>query len=168
MSYSGRKRKSWGSKGEKGQLTGYYMGRRTKGVRMAAYNARIRRELINILWDVDEPLTKQELTTHLMNRLNLLSTPSPISLGTILSRNPQVNSEKSVIITTGDGRRRRVPQYEVNFELIRELEDIILTLPFNALTKQEAEHAKQCTKCGRKRYFTEDMDYCLECTRCPK
>ena len=168
MSYSGRKRRSWGSKGEKGQLTGYYMGRRTKGVRMAAYNARIRRELINILWDVDEPLTKQELTTHLMNRLNLLSTPSPISLGTILSRNPQVNSEKSVIITTGDGRRRRVPQYEVNFELIREYDDIVFTLPFNALTKKEAEHAKQYTKCGRKRYFTESMEYCLECTRCPK
>ena len=168
MAYNGRKRKSWGSAGEKGQLTGYYMGRRTKGVRMAAYNARIRRELINILWDVDEPLTKQEITTHLMNRLNLLSTPSPISLGTILSRNPQVNSEKSVIITTGDGRRRRVPQYEVNFELIRDYNDILFTLPFNALSKEEAACAKQCTKCGRRRYFEEHLEYCLECTRFPK
>ena len=146
----------------------YYMGRRSRGKRMAGYNARIRRHLIKILWDIEEPLTKQEITTHLKNRCNLLSTPSPISLGTILSRNPQVNSDKSIIITTGDGRRRRVPQYEVNYDLIREESDILLTLPFNALTKKEKEHAVLCHGCGRKRYFTEDMERCLECLRFPK
>ena len=135
---------------------------------MAGYNARIRRHLIQILWDTEEPLTKQEITTHLKNRCKLVSTPSPISLGTILSRNPQVNSSKSVIITTGDGRRRRVPQYEVNYDLIREEVDILLTLPFNALTKKEQEHAVLCRGCGRSRYFTEDMERCLECLRFPK
>ena len=145
----------------------YYMGRRSKGNRMAGYNARIRRHLIQILWDVEEPLTKQEITTHLKNRCNLLSTPSPISLGTILSRNPQVNSSMSVIITTGDGRRRRVPQYEVNYDLIMEEKDILLTLPYNALTPVEQAHAVLCRGCGRRRYFEEDMERCLECLRFP-
>ena len=172
-----RRRKSWGSRGDekeafdrterKGQSL-YYMGRRTKGNRMTAHNARIRRELIHILWDVDEPLTKQEITTHLERRMKLINTPSAISLGTILSRNPQVNSDKSVIITTGDGRRRRVPQYEVNSELIIEESDILFTLPFNALTKKEQESAVLCKGCGRRRYFTDDMEVCLQCTRCPQ
>jgi len=144
------------------------MGRRTKGAKMTSHNARIRRELIYILWDIDEPLTKQEITTHLMRRLKLINKPSAISLGTILSRNPQVNSSKSVVITTGDGRRRRVPQYEVNYDLIIEEEDIIFTLPFNALTKKEQKQAVLCKGCGRRRYFTEDMEKCLQCTRCPK
>tara|TARA_R100001443_G_C3357152_1_gene178217 strand:+ start:501 stop:935 length:435 start_codon:yes stop_codon:yes gene_type:complete len=144
------------------------MGRRTKGNRMTAHNARIRRELIYILWDVDEPLTKQEITTHLEKRMKLINAPSAISLGTILSRNPQVNSEKTVIITTGDGRRRRVPQYEINSELIYEIEDIIFTLPYNALTKKEQESAVLCKGCGRRRYFDNDMDLCLQCTRLPK
>jgi len=169
------KRKSWGSRGEKPHedrtglrgRTLYYMGRRSRGKRMTAHNARIRRELIYILWDIEEPLTKQEITTELTKRMKLINTPSPISLGTILSRNPQVNSSNSIIITTGDGRRRRVPQYEINEELIQHPDDIILTLPYNALTKKEKESAVLCKGCGRRRYFTEDMERCLQCTRCP-
>ena len=157
-----------GHQGKDGSYRRYYMGRRSKGRRMAGYNARIRRHLIQILWDISEPLTKQEITTHLKNRCNLLSTPSPISLGTILSRNPQVNSNKSIIITTGDGRRRRVPQYEVNYDLIIEEEDILLTLPFNALSKKEQEQAILCRGCGRRRFFNEGMKRCLECLRFPK
>ena len=166
-----KKERGFAEPGSRGRKLGYrrfYMGRRSKGKRMAGYNARIRRHLIQILWDIAEPLTKQEITTHLKNRCKLVSTPSPISLGTILSRNPQVNSYKSIIITTGDGRRRRVPQYEVNYDLIIEEEDILLTLPFNALTKMEKSQAVLCRGCGRRRYFTEDMERCLECFRFPK
>ena len=56
---------------------------------MSANNRRIRRVIVDILWE-HGAMTKQEVAEHLQNHRGVRQVPSPQSLSALLSKNPQV------------------------------------------------------------------------------
>ena len=133
---------------------------------MAGNNATVRRSIAYLLWKETEPLTKEEILTRLIEGGYGLNTePTGNSLGSLLSKNPQVSRADNQRVFCGDGRFRSVPTFLLNRELIREYEDILLTFPINALKKGEKELASICLGCGRTRIKPVDSETCLLCLR---
>ena len=132
---------------------------------MAGNNRTVRRAIIKILWDNARPMTKAEILTCIKNDFRIPSLPSTQSLGSLLSKNPQVIKADTEIVLCGDGRRRRTVRYAVNRDLIHDESDIMLTLPHNALYKVERSQATQCKGGGRVRIKPPDSIVCLHCIR---
>ena len=132
---------------------------------MAGNNRTVRRAIIKILWDNARPMTKAEILTCIKNDYRIPSLPSTQSLGSLLSKNPQVIKADTEIVLCGDGRRRRTVRYAVNRDLIFEENDIMLTLPHNALYKKDRGNAIQCKTCGRVRIMPPNSEVCLHCVR---
>ena len=135
---------------------------------MAGNNRSVRRAICEILWRAETPLTKEQILTHLIEeKWALLTQPTANSLGSLLSKNPQIKKCDNERIFSGDGRYRSVPTFEINRDLIHEYNDILLTYPHNALMKRERELAVVCKSSGRTRIFPEGENQCLHCIRQP-
>ena len=133
---------------------------------MAGNNRMVRRAIAKILWDADKPLTKEEVLSVLLEgSFNITTEPTANSLGSLLSKNPQIKKSDNVRVFSGDGRYRSVPSFVINRELIKEESDILLTFPHNALSKKEKALATVCKQCGRTRIFPNGENKCLHCIR---
>ena len=56
---------------------------------MSANNRRVRRLIVEILWEHGE-MTKEEMAERLTSEKNVRTVPSPHSLSALMSKNPQV------------------------------------------------------------------------------
>jgi hypothetical protein len=133
---------------------------------MAGNNSTVRRSIAYLLWDETKALTKEEILSRLITGgWGLITEPTGNSLGSLLAKNPQVKRGENQRVFCGDGRFRSVPTFLLNRELIQEYEDILLTLPINALRKSERELASICRGCGRTRVKPTGSETCLICLR---
>jgi hypothetical protein len=134
---------------------------------MAGNNKVLRRAIVAILWESQEPLSKEEIIKRVVESKDFKNmSPSSATVGTILNKNnPQVIKSGTIRLFCGDGRWRRKPLFSINHALIKEEGDILLTTPINALSPLERERATMCAGCSRMRIMPSGQDTCLECLR---
>ena len=131
---------------------------------MSANNRRIRRVIVDLLWD-HGPLTKQEVAERLQEVRGVRQVPSPQSLSALLSKNPQVICVGIAKVETAAGVTARHMNFGIDTNLIRREEDIMLTRPVNAMTPTQRREAMKCTGCGRIRLMPPEGLPCLHCRR---
>jgi len=134
---------------------------------MSATNSRIRRAILDVLWESDISLTKEQIASVIekeRGRWNLNSCPTSNTMGSLLTKSTQIVKGEPVMVFAGDGRNRRMPTFLINRSLIKCEEDLRLTTPYNLLTDAEKEQCIVCPSCARKRLPYAD-GLCLECSR---
>jgi len=131
---------------------------------MSANNRRIRRVIVDILWDYG-PMTKQQVADILQDHRGIRQVPSPQSLSALLSKNPQVICLGIERVETAGGGKARHMKFGIDRNLIRHKDDIMLTRPVNAMTPTQRREAVKCLGCGRTRVMPEGGPPCLHCRR---
>ena len=131
---------------------------------MSANNRRIRRVIVDILWE-HGPMTKQEVAEHLQECRGVRQVPSPQSLAALLSKNPQVICVGIAKVETAAGITARHMTFGIDTNLIREEGDLMLTRPVNAMTPKQRKEAEKCGGCGRIRLMPSEGQPCLHCRR---
>ena len=130
---------------------------------MSANNRRIRRIIVDLLFEYGE-MTKEGMSDCLAKHKSVRTVPSPHSLSALMSKNPQVKSVGSEQVENAVGTKASHLVYDVDRDLIRSKDDIILTRSLTVMTPQQKKQAKKC-KCGRIRVFPDKSDVCLHCVR---
>ncbi len=130
---------------------------------MAKNNSRLRRTIVRILFESGE-MTRSQVSTEL-HRMGLFrEVPTESSLAALISKNAQVVSVGYAKIELSNGLSVRNMVFDVDRDLIREEEDIELTMPYSSMTTALKEKAVRCATCKQMRYMPE-MNECLSCER---
>jgi hypothetical protein len=130
---------------------------------MSANNRRVRRLIVDILWE-HGAMTKEGVAQKLTSEKNVRAVPSPHSLSALLSKNPQIITVGSELVENAVGAKAKHLIYDVNRELIQNRDDIVYTRSPTVMTPKQRDMAQQC-KCGKIRVFPTDVDSCLHCLR---
>ena len=133
---------------------------------MSANNRRVRRCIVEILWD-HGPLTKEGVAEKLASKKNVRAVPSPHSLSALLSKNPQIVAVGSEKVENAVGVKASHLVYDVDRDVIHSRDDIVYTRSTTVMTPKQRAKATQC-KCGRIRVFPPDSQVCLCCIRKPQ
>ncbi len=80
----------------------------------------------------------------------------------IMNKNSQVIPVGTEIAITETGNKTTHILFDVNRDLIKSPEDLIMTMPVSILSKEESVDACRCPKCARVRKLCES-GVCLEC-----
>jgi Ser/Thr protein kinase RdoA (MazF antagonist) len=133
------------------------------------YNKRRRRAIAIVLFRFGKAVTKDEIIDALRAWDEKLVPSNPTSLGSILSRTSFIISKTGrdgVLKIASDGRKRRAPLYEINWDIVKEEDDIPYLLPKSALYRNESREAIQCVECNRFRLMSPHSEtVCLHCLR---
>jgi len=130
---------------------------------MSANNKRVRRIIVDILWE-HGAMTKEGMAAMLSKTKNIRTVPSPHSLSALLSKNPQITQVGSTKVENAVGTTAKHLVYDVDRELIRCKEDIMLTRSPTVMTPSQMEQSQQCS-CGKIRIFPPNETRCLHCIR---
>jgi len=130
---------------------------------MSANNKRVRRIIVDILWEYGA-MTKEGMAAMLSKTKNIRTVPSPHSLSALLSKNPQITQVGSTKVENAVGTTAKHLVYDVDRELIRCKEDIMLTRSPTVMTPSQMEQSQQCS-CGKIRIFPPNETRCLHCIR---
>jgi hypothetical protein len=79
-----------------------------------------------------------------------------------MNKNSQVIPVGTEIAITETGNKTTHILFDVNRDLIKSPEDLIMTMPVSILSKEESVDACRCPKCARVRKLCES-GVCLEC-----
>tara|TARA_B100001778_G_C18561433_1_gene617950 strand:+ start:220 stop:627 length:408 start_codon:yes stop_codon:yes gene_type:complete len=131
---------------------------------MSANNRRIRRILVDILWERGA-MTKEEMASILSKDKSIRTVPSPHSLAALMSKNPQIISVGKQSVENVVGIKANHLIYDINRDLIKSKEDIVCTRTPTVMTPSQAEQAERCVECGRTRVFPDGYAKCLHCVR---
>lgn len=110
-------------------------------------------------------MTKDQLATYLAKEKSIRTIPSPHSLAALCSKNVQVVMVGSEKVENAVGIPQKHAVYDVNRELIKRKEDIVLTRATGTMTPKEKREAVKCSGCGRVRLLPENSEVCLCCVR---
>ena len=110
-------------------------------------------------------MTKDQLATYLAKEKSIRTIPSPHSLAALCSKNVQVVTVGSEKVENAVGVPQKHAVYDVNRELIKCKEDIVLTRATGTMTPKEKREAVKCSGCGRVRLLPENSEVCLWCVR---
>ena len=125
-----------------------------------ARNVRIRRLVAEILFSKGA-MTKTQMFGYLNKHYKLLKEPTEHSLSSIMNKNSQVISIGTEVAVTESGNKTTHILFDVNRDIIKTYDDLVMTMPFTLLSKQESKRAFRCPSCARVRIFVGDE--CLEC-----
>jgi len=131
---------------------------------MSANNRRIRRIIIDLLWE-NGAMTKEGMASLLAEHKSIRTVPSPHSLSSLMCKNVQVVQIGREKVENVIGGETFHAVYDIDRELIRNKEDIILTRTTTVMTPNEKAKAIKCSPCGRVRVLPTDSDVCLHCIR---
>lgn len=109
-------------------------------------------------------MTRAQVGTHLHALGMFRDVPTESSLAALISKNAQIVSVGQAKIELSNGLTVRNMVFDVDRNLIREEEDIELTMPFSSMSNSLKEKAERCPTCKQMRYMP-DMDECLVCQR---
>lgn len=131
---------------------------------MGANNRRIRRLIVDLLWE-NGPMTKERMADLLSQHRSVKVIPSPHTLSALLSKNTQVIIVGSEKIENIVGVKSAHAIYDIDRELIKSTEDIIFTRSPSVATPKEKQRMVKCDECGRNRVFPRGAEKCLHCIR---
>ncbi len=131
---------------------------------MSANNRRIRRILVDILWERGA-MTKEEMASILSKDKSIRTVPSPHSLAALMSKNPQIISVGKQSVENVVGIKAKHLIYDINRDLIKSKEDIVCTRTPTVMTPTQMKKAERCEQCGRTRVFPDGYRKCLHCVR---
>jgi len=131
---------------------------------MSAKNRRVRRAIVDIMWDYG-PLSKNTLADKLQEIKSLRQVPSPNSLSALLCKNPQIIAVGKVKVESAAGVKNEHLVFDINRELIQDRGDLLYTRPYNIMTPAQKKLAIKCPTCGKRRIFPNDKQQCLACVR---
>lgn len=131
---------------------------------MSANNRRIRRILVDILWERGA-MTKEEMASILSKDKSIRTVPSPHSLAALMSKNPQIISVGKQSVENVVGIKAKHLIYDINRDLIKSKEDIVCTRTPTVMTPTQMEKSERCEQCGRIRVFPDGYNKCLHCVR---
>jgi len=134
---------------------------------MSANNRRIRRIVVELLWEYGES-TKERMARLLAENKSVRNIPSPHSLSSILRKNTQVIVVGTERVENAVGVSAKHLVYDIDRYLVRVKEDLTYTRSPTVMTPKQRAVAQKCS-CGRIRVFppySEDM--CLHCFRMPE
>ena len=134
---------------------------------MSANNRRIRRIVVDLLWEYGEG-TKERMAGLLADNKSVRNIPSPHSLSSILRKNTQVIVVGTERVENAVGVSAKHLVYDIDRYLVRTKEDLTYTRSPTVMTPKQRAVAQKCS-CGRIRVFppySEDM--CLHCFRHPE
>lgn len=126
-----------------------------------ARNVRVRRLVAEILYS-NGAMTKTKMFSYLANNHKLLKEPTEHSLSSIMNKNSQVIRVGTEIAVTESGNKTTHILFDVNRDIIKTYDDLVMTMPFTLLTKEESKGACRCPKCARVR-IPSSGQVCLEC-----
>jgi len=129
---------------------------------MSANNRRIRRVIVDLLWK-HGPLTRNELSSLLHKSRGIREVPSDTSLSSLLSKNVQLISVGSVKVENIAGATTYHMSFDIDRDLIKTKDDILLTRPPSCMTGYQRKRAQRCSVCGRHRIFPKDSVVCFHC-----
>jgi hypothetical protein len=130
---------------------------------MSANNRRVRRLIVEILWEHGE-MTKEEMAERLTSEKNVRTVPSPHSLSALMSKNPQVVAVGSEKVENAIGIKAKHLVYDINRSLIHCRDDIVYTRSPTVMTPKQKAESQTCS-CGRIRVFPPGFGKCLHCLR---
>tara|TARA_R110002050_G_scaffold15852_2_gene48465 strand:+ start:1252 stop:1659 length:408 start_codon:yes stop_codon:yes gene_type:complete len=131
---------------------------------MSANNRRIRRILVDLLWE-HGAMTKEQMASVLSSNKSIRTVPSPHSLAALLSKNPQIVAVGKEIVENVVGTKAIHLVYDINRALIHNKEDIMFSRTTTVMTPKQLEQALRCPSCARLRVFPPKKDICLHCVR---
>lgn len=129
---------------------------------MSANNRRIRRIIVDLLWE-HGPQTRNQLADLLLDKRGLREVPSDTSLSSLLSKNVQVESVGNVRVENINGTSTWHMAFDVRRDIITEEKHILYTRPPSCMTARERAKTTRCSNCGRSRVFPPDSDLCFLC-----
>lgn len=130
---------------------------------MARNNARLRRRIASILFG-SGPMTRVQVAEALMNEGLFREMPSDSSLTALISKNAQVAQVGTARVELDNGAIVRNMVFDVDRDLIRHEDDLLLTRPFSSMTPAQKRMSKVCVQCKQRRIIPES-DTCLTCER---
>ena len=130
---------------------------------MAKNNSRLRRTIVRILFEGGE-MTRSQVSTELRRQGLFREVPTDSSLAALISKNAQIVKVGHAKIELSNGLSVRNMVFDVDRDLIREDEDIELTMPYSSMTTALKEQAVRCPSCKQMRYMP-DRSICLSCER---
>jgi|TARA_R100001163_G_C5068132_1_gene207962 hypothetical protein len=127
-------------------------------------NKRVRRAIVELLLE-HGPATREEVAELLQNYKGVKNVPSPNSLSALMSKNPQVVivGKQKVEMTLGINTQHML--FDIDRQVIKTKDDLILTRPISVMTPSERRVAIQCQGCGRTRIMPKGSDLCITCVR---
>jgi len=127
-------------------------------------NKRVRRAIVELLLE-HGPATREEVAELLQNYKGVKNVPSPNSLSALMSKNPQVVivGKQKVEMTLGINTHHML--FDIDREVIKTRDDLILTRPISVMTPSERRKAIQCSTCAKTRIMPEDETTCIACIR---
>lgn len=131
---------------------------------MSANNRRIRRVIVDLLWE-HGPITRNELAALLHKNRGIREVPSDTSLSSLLSKNVQAESVGFAKVENIAGIKTKHMIFDVRRDLIKSKIDIVFTRPPSCMSARERALAVRCVGCGRNRIMSDDTLTCLNCIR---
>lgn len=127
-------------------------------------NKRVRRAIVELLLE-HGPATREEVAELLQNYKGVKNVPSPNSLSALMSKNPQVVivGKQKVEMTLGINTQHML--FDIDRQVIKSKDDLILTRPISVMTPSERRVAIQCQGCGRTRIMPKGGEVCISCVR---
>ena len=127
-------------------------------------NKRVRRAIVELLLE-HGPATREEVAELLQNYKGVKNVPSPNSISALMSKNPQVVivGKQKVEMTVGINTQHML--FDIDREVIKTKDDLILTRPISVMTPSERKKAKQCSMCAKTRIMPTDKNNCIACIR---
>tara|TARA_B100001094_G_C18150787_1_gene783559 strand:- start:243 stop:650 length:408 start_codon:yes stop_codon:yes gene_type:complete len=127
-------------------------------------NKRVRRAIVELLLK-HGPATREEVAELLQNYKGVKNVPSPNSLSALMSKNPQVVivGKQKVEMTLGINTHHML--FDIDREVIKTKDDLILTRPISVMTPTERREATQCPSCAKTRILPNGETKCIACIR---
>lgn len=131
---------------------------------MSATNRRVRRAILEILWD-EGPLTKEEVATELAIRKGIGRVPSPHSLSALLCKSNSVISVGKKIVQNIIGVKAKHLLYDIDREVVLVKSEIEYIREPSTMTPKERARSAKCVACSRTRIFQDGKSECISCVR---
>ena len=131
---------------------------------MSANNRRIRRIIIDLLWDYGA-MTKEGMASLLAENKSIRTVPSPHSLSSLMCKNVQVIQIGREKVENAIGGETYHAVYDIDRDLIRNKDEIIYTRTTTIMTPKQKRDSQKCPLSGRVRIFPKGSDVCLHCIR---
>lgn len=129
-------------------------------------NKHIRRLVLETLYH-EGSMTKGQMFDYLKQHYRLLKEPTEHSLSSIMQKNCQIIKVGKTDVHTQSGGVTKHILFDVDREMIKNYEELLLTMPIGITTKQEQKEfgTMRCVECARERLCVSDstVKTCWEC-----